>query len=1000
LPSEWKTHTLIWRNKANLEEHSLDDLFNSLRIYEAKVKHSSSPGNPSQNIAFVSSSNTDSTTDSVSAATSVSAVCTQLLVSSHLNINSLSNAVIFLFFSSQSTSPQIDNKDLKQIDVDDLEEMDLRWQMAMLTMRARRFLQNTKRNLGDNRSTTMGFDMTVVTEPQRRHVPVETSTSNALVSQCDGIESYDWSYQAEEEPTNFALMAISSTSSSDNKDNIVVLKNVVVARDNFISNLKQKLKEAETKRDDLKLKFENFQSSSKILAKLIASQINNKHDLGYLPSEGVSASLSLSCPSDRVQPSRGYNAVPPPIIANFMPPKPDLVFNTAPLVVESGHSTFNDHLSPAKPAQPMSYTTESMAPIIEDWPVEAPILDDTPKPTSSETNVLTKSKPVYVTAARPGNPQHALKDKGVIDSGCSRLPDENQVLLRVPKENNMYNGSEFKNYDLNQFCEIKRIKREFSVLRSPQQNGIAERKNRTLIEAARTMLADLLLPILFWAEAVNTASYVQNRVLVTTPHNKTLYELLHGRTPSIGFMRPFGCHVTILNTLDTLGKFEGKVDEGFSVGYSVNSKAFRVFNNGTRIIQETLHVNFLENKSNVAGTGLTWLFDIDSLTRTMSYQPVTAGNQSNPSAGDATFDAEKPESIINLSPNSRNRDFIEDFEDYSEDSSNDVSVAGPIVNTAGHNYSNITNPISVAGPSNLNTQGQSSLRDTYQPPDMLEREDIDYSDHENVGAQADFNNLESSITVKQKEDGIFINQDKYVAEILKKFGLTEGKSASTPIDTEKPLLKDPDGEDVDVNNYSSMIGSLMYLTSSRPDIMFAVYACAHFQDSPFELVAYSDRDYAGASLDRKSTTRECQFLGSRLISWQCKKQTVIATSSTEAEYVASASCCAQVLWIQNQMLDYSKSDASEGFDQIIDFINGSYIVYDLTVNPTIYVSCIKQFWRTVTIKSSNDVTRLQALVDKKRVVVTEAAIRDALHVDDAEGVDCLPMKRSSLNRLA
>nr|GEY38100.1 hypothetical protein [Tanacetum cinerariifolium] len=306
-----------------------------------------------------------------SAATSVSAVCAQLPVSSHLNIDSLSNA----------------------IDVDDLEEMDLRWQMVMLTMRAIRFLQKTRRNFGDNRATTMGFDMskvecynchrngnfarecrslkdtrrTVVPEPQRRHVPVETSTSNALVSQCDGIGSYDWSYQVEEEPANFTLMDISSTSSSDNEDNIVMLKNEVAARDNFISNLKQKLKEAKTERDDLKLKFEKFQSSSKSVAKLIANQTNNKHGLGYLPSESVSASLSLSCPSDRVQPSGGYNVVPPPITGNFMQLKPNLVFNIAPLVVESDHSAFNVWLSLAKPTQPMSHTTKSMAPIIEDW---------------------------------------------------------------------------------------------------------------------------------------------------------------------------------------------------------------------------------------------------------------------------------------------------------------------------------------------------------------------------------------------------------------------------------------------------------------------------------------------------------------------------------------------------------------------------------------------------------------------------------------------------------
>nr|GEV28431.1 retrovirus-related Pol polyprotein from transposon TNT 1-94 [Tanacetum cinerariifolium] len=144
---------------------------------------------------------------------------------------------------------------------------------------------------------------------------------------------------------------------------------------------------------------------------------------------------------------------------------------------------------------------------------------------------------------------------------------------------------------------------------------------------------DLLLPIPFWAEAVNTACYVQNRVLVTKPHNKTPYELLHGRLPSIGFMRPFDCLVTILNTLDPLGKFQGKVDEDFLVVYYVCSKAFRVFNSRTRIVQETLHVNFMENKPNVAGSGPAWLFDIDSLTQSINYLPVTAENQTNTHAG-------------------------------------------------------------------------------------------------------------------------------------------------------------------------------------------------------------------------------------------------------------------------------------------------------------------------------------------------------------------------------
>ncbi|GJZ41712.1 putative ribonuclease H-like domain-containing protein, partial [Tanacetum coccineum] len=365
------------------------------------------------------------------------------------------------------------------------------------------------------------------------------------------------------------------------------------------------------------------------------------------------------------------------------------------------------------------------------------------------------------------DPQKALKNKGIVDSGCSKhmtenkaclveyqdynggpvafgelqhfnlfsvsqiydkknkvlftdteclvlspdfkLPDENQVLLRVPKQNNMYsfnlenivptgglacliakatvdesnkwhrrkatqsllfswvfflrtkdetsgilkdfirqienqlnqkvktircdNGTKFKNRDIIEFCVSKGIKREYSNARTPQQNEVAERKNRTLIEAARTMLADLFLPNTFWAEAVSTACYVLNRVLVTKPQNKTPYELITGKIPIISYIRPFGCHVTILNTIDHLGKFEEKFDEGFLVGYSLNSKAFRVYNLETKRVEENLHINFLENKPNVAGKGPNWLFDLDYLTDSMNYQHVTAENKANKTAG-------------------------------------------------------------------------------------------------------------------------------------------------------------------------------------------------------------------------------------------------------------------------------------------------------------------------------------------------------------------------------
>ncbi|GJZ18126.1 putative ribonuclease H-like domain-containing protein [Tanacetum coccineum] len=341
------------------------------------------------------------------------------------------------------------------------------------------------------------------------------------------------------------------------------------------------------------------------------------------------------------------------------------------------------------------------------------------------------------------------------------------------------------------------------------------------------------------------------------------------------------------------------------------------------------------------------------------------------------------------------------------------------------------------------------------------------------------------LQVKQKSDGIFISQDKYVAEILKKFDFALVKTASTPMETNKALIKDEEAEDVDVHLYRSMIGSLMYLTASRPDIMFAVCACARFQvtpktshfnavkrifrylkgqpklglwyprDSPFDLEAFSDSDYAGASLDRKSTTGGCQFLGKRLISWQCKKQTIVANSTTEAEYVVgdeaihkelgdrmerdattassleaeqdsgSGPRCQDTILgdvdaqtsIKFLLLVYINAaklmlmllssvnavrymlmlpvqvpavEESDGFAEIIDFLTSSSIHYALTVNPIIYTSCIEQFWATTKVKTVNGVHQLQALIDKKKMIITESSIRSDLHLEDAECTDCLP----------
>ncbi|GJZ77597.1 putative ribonuclease H-like domain-containing protein, partial [Tanacetum coccineum] len=343
------------------------------------------------------------------------------------------------------------------------------------------------------------------------------------------------------------------------------------------------------------------------------------------------------------------------------------------------------------------------------------------------------------------------------------------------------NGTEFKNKVMNQFCEIKGIKREFSVARTPQQNGEAESKNRTLIEAVRTMLVDLKLPTTFWAEAVNTARYVQNRVLVIKPHNKTPYELFLGRKHALSFMRPFRCPDTILNTLDHLGKFDIKADEGFFVGYSTNSKAYRVFNNRTRIVEENLHVKFSKETPNIVGNGPNWLFDIDDLTISMNYKPVVAGNQTNGNAGtkeniDAGQDRKKivpnqkyvllplltsDPSLSKSSKDSPDAGFKPlgeeekiDSEHQENEDSEVPNTEEPRVNQEQDANVNSTNNINTVSPTVSAVDIENKVVDEnivygcIDDPHMPNLEEIVYSDDdEEVGVEADMNNLATNVHV-------------------------------------------------------------------------------------------------------------------------------------------------------------------------------------------------------------------------------------------------------------
>ncbi|GJX98647.1 putative ribonuclease H-like domain-containing protein [Tanacetum coccineum] len=673
----------------------------------------------------------------------------------------------------------------------------------------------------------------------------------------------------------------------------------------------------------------------------------------------------------------------------------------------------------------------------------------------------------------------AIKDEtsGILKSfltGVENLIDQRVKVIRYD------NGTEFKNKEMNQFCEKK---------------------------------ADSKLPTTFWAEAVNTACYVQNRVLVTKPHNKTPYELFLGRKLALGFMKPFWCHVTILNTIDHLGKFDGKDDEGLFVGYSINSKAFRVIISRTRIVEDNLHVQFSENTPNIAGCGPNWLFDIDALTKSMNYKPVVAGNQSNGNAGTKACDDASKARMETSSQDDGSKPSSDDEKKVDKDLRKDSES----IDQEKDDIVNNTNNVNAASTNEVNAFGGKSSIELPDDPNMTALEDIVYlNDDKDVGAEANMNNLDAfmpvspipttrvhkdhlveqiirdlnsapqtrrmtknleehglfssvqqrtnhkdfqnclfacflsqvepkkvwtlvdlpydkspigtkwvfqnkkdereiviknkarlvaqgytqeeginydemdvksaflygkikeevyvcqplgfedpdfldrvykvekalyrphqaprscsmgeltfflGLQVKQKEDEIFISQDKYVNEILKKFGFTDVKTASTPMETQKLLLKDEDGEEVDVHLYRSMIGSLMYLTSSRPDTMFAVCACARYQVNP--KVSHLHAVKRIFSLDRKFTIGGWQFLRSRLISWQCKKQTVDANSIIGSEYVATSSYYGQV-------------------------------------------------------KTINEEVQLQALVDGKKIIVTEASFRCDLQLNDEEGMDCLP----------
>nr|GEU50180.1 ribonuclease H-like domain-containing protein [Tanacetum cinerariifolium] len=1142
LPSEWKTHTLIWRNKADLEEQSLDDLFNSLKIYEAEVKHSSSTGTTTQNLAFVSSSNTDSTPDSISAAVSVYVVCAKIHVSSLPNVDSL--------------------------------KMDLRWHMAMLTMRAIRFLQKTGKNLGANGPTSMGFDMSKV-KCYNCHRKGHFARECRSLKDSRRNGSYDWSYQAEEEPANFTLMAFSASSSFFDTES------------DYESWPPNSL-------------YDRFQPSGRyhdVPPLYIGTFMPPKPDLVFtttptaVETDHIAFNVQLS-PTKPAQDLSHTNRPTAPIIEDWVSDSEDESETKASQIVLSFVQSSEQVKTPRnsvqpvetsipaatpKPASPMSnssgkrrnrkacFVCKSVDHLIKDYDFHAKkMAQPTPRNYAHRGNhkqyaslthpnpqkhmvsaaVLTHSKPVSITAVRPVSAavpkimvtrprltylivtkskspirRHITRSQSqktrVIDSGCSRnmtgnmsyvsdyeelndgylafggnpkggkisdkgkiktckldfkdvyfvkklkfnlfsvsqmcdkknsvlftdteclvlsfdfkLPDESQVLLRVPRENNIYNVN-LKNIvpsrdltclfvkeiiDKSNLWHRRLTHINFKTINKLVKGNLVRGLPTKVFETDNTCVAckkgkqhrascktkpvssvdqplfrlhmDLFGPT--FVKSLNKKSYclvvtndysrftwvfflatkdetgpilktfitgLENqlslKVLVTKPHNKTPYELLHGRTPSIGFMRPFGYPVTILNTLDPLGKFKGKVDEGFLVGYSAKGKSPVESFTGYK----DLNVEFedcSDNSSNEVNAT-----ELEDIIYSDVENDVGAEADFNNLETSITFKKQKFYILVDLPHGKRAIGTKWVFRNKNDKRGIMVRNKARLV-TQGHtqeegiDYKEVFAPkarikairlflayASFMGFMVCQMDVKSEfLYETikkevyvYQP---LGFEDPDhpekvykvvkalYSLHQahkawyetlaNYLLENGFQRgkIDQTLFIKkqkgdillQQKDRIFINQHKYVAEILRKFGLTEGKSASTLIDTEKPLLKDPDGEDVDVHTY------------------------------------------------RKSTTRGCQFLGCRLIFWQCKKQIVVATSSTKAEYVATASCCGRQAESQAEIYRFDMDHASKVLSMHEDEPAEVQEVVDVVTTSKLITEVVTAASETVTVASA------------------------------------------------
>ncbi|GJW93146.1 putative ribonuclease H-like domain-containing protein [Tanacetum coccineum] len=1068
-----------------------------------------------------------------------------------------------------------------EINDDDIEEMDIKWNMALLSMRADRFWKKTGKKITVQGSDVAGFDKSKVEcfnchklghfarecralrsqdrskrESYKKEPKVEESSHKAMMA-IDGI-GWDWSFIAEENEAseNQALVVEENTENLTTKisklreelfnsesdlcnykrglsqvearlvefkineskfyENIRVLERDLELKDDKIEYLTNELEEVKKERDGIDSKLEKFVNSSKNLDQMLETQRSVKDKTGL----GLNEYSVVPPPPAQIYPSPmpdlswiGLLEFADNTVTNYTRPTPSVdVTNDVRGELDGNNLTAYEHggTSSNVVTKPIiNFVKDSNVrsnnfgpPIIEDW--------DSEDESDSESTPIVSIKPtINQNRDQPrGNQRNWNNLK-------SQQPGKDFVMQNKA----CFKCGSFEHLKVN--CNKINPTAKPTVIAAKGNKGKAVKASARWIWKPKKIFGE--------GSNVNGVSVTFKKYqYIDTQGRLKDFKLEDDRHVLLRTPRQQNMYVVDLKDI-VPSKFDAKGDEGFFIGYSLNSKAFRVYNKRTKHIEENLHINFLESKVIDKAGGPYWLFDIESLTKFMNYIPVIGAGTSSSNISGTKEDVKKKSGGILIDSPQKEQEEVHKDQDISKQVEHEVNKevpkssgitfptasskessklpSIPIVETivptvsihVPTNRENIFTIDPSEPPSTPTVESTVPTVSTPVPTVIKFRGGLRYSQPPSIynavssenrvedffgdsthatrlnEVEADLRNIETTIQVSptptlrihkdhpknqiieepkkisealkdsswveamqeellqfqiqnvwvlvdcpkgplgfqdpqfphkvykvvkamyglhqaprawkhkgefllvqvyvddiifgssnpklcrefealmhdkfkmsamgelsfflglqvlQKKDGIFLSQDKYVGDILKKFGFSDLRSANTLMDREHPWGKDGTSKDVDLHLYRSMIGSLMYLTASRPDIMFVVCTCARHQvtpkechlhavkrifrylkghpklglwypkESPFDLVAYSDSDYGGASQDRKSTTGGCQFLGRRLISWQCKKQTIVATSTTEAEYVAAASGCGQVLWIQNQLLDY------------------------------------------------------------------------------------------------